>query len=344
MTFDHPDFDDHERVCHVRDPRTGLSAIIAIHRTLEGRATGGVRFRPYVDEAQALTDVLRLSRAMTYKNVLAGLPTGGGKSVILGDPGRDKTPELLRAFGRAVEGFGGAYLCGPDVGTTSDDMDVIAEETRYVGATNRQMGSSGPPTALGVFLALSALAEHLDGTSDLAGVHVAIQGAGAVGSDLAVHLVEAGARVTVADVNPAAVRDLQARVGVQVVTPDEILSTEADILSPCALGSVLSADTIPRLRVRGVCGGANNQLATADDGARLAARGIAFVPDFVASAGGVIAGTAAAGLYPAAEMAAKLDGIGARTLEILRRADREGETPDVVAVRIARELLSRRGA
>src|SRR5690606_22017746 len=188
--------------------------------------------------------------------------------------------------GRAVEGFGGAYLCGPDVGTTSDDMDVIAEETRYVGATNRQMGSSGPPTALGVFLALSALAEHLDGTSDLAGVHVAIQGAGAVGSDLAVHLVEAGARVTVADVNPAAVRTLQARVGVQVVTPDEILSTEADILSPCALGSVLSADTIPRLRVRGVCGGANNQLATADDGARLAARGIAFVPDFVASAGG----------------------------------------------------------
>jgi len=343
MAFDHPQFDDHERVCHVRDARSGLSAIVAIHRTVEGRATGGVRFRPYADASQALTDVLRLSKAMTYKNVLAGLPTGGGKSVILGDPSRDKSPALLRAFGRAVEGFGGAYLCGPDVGTSSDDMDVIAEETRYVGATNRQMGSSGPPTALGVFRAVSALAEYLNGTAELTGVRVAIQGVGAVGSGLAVHLVEAGARVTVADVDAAAVRALEARAGVRIVGPDEILSTEADILSPCALGSVLSADTIPRLRVRGVCGGANNQLATDDDGARLADRGIAFVPDFVASAGGVIAGTAAAGLYPASEMQGKLDGIRARTLEILERAARDGERPEAVAERIARELLAKAG-
>lgn len=341
MIFDHPEFDHHERVCHVSDPKSGLLAIVVVHRSRGRVAAGGVRFRPYASEAGALTDVLRLSRAMTYKNVLADLPLGGAKSVILGDPKRDKTPERMRAFGRVVESFGGAYMCGPDIGTTADDMDVISEETAHVGATNRQMGSSGPPTALGVFQGVRALAHHLFGSPDLTGVRVAIQGAGAVGSDLARHLVEAGARVTIADVSEDAVRAVRESTPVDVAPPDRILSVDADVLAPCALGGILSERTIPDLRVRGICGGANNQLATEDDARRLRERGIALVPDFVASAGGVIAGTAAAGLYPQEEMQAKLDGIYDRSLAILRTADAEELTPHEVAYRMAREILER---
>lgn len=341
MIFEHPEYDAHERVLHVADAGTGLRAVIAIHRGRGRTAAGGVRFRPYRTEHDALTDVLRLSRAMTYKNVLAELPLGGAKSVILGDPATDKNPDLLRAFGRVVESLGGRYMCGPDVGTTADDMDVIAEETTHVGATNRQMGSSGPPTALGVFYAVRALAEHLGHGSDLRGLRVAIQGAGAVGSDLAVHLARAGASVTIADVDPDAVRAVQARADVGVAPPEGILRVEADILSPCALGGILDEDTIPRLRVRGVCGGANNQLATDEDARRLRARGIPVVPDFVASAGGVIAGTAAAGLYPREEMRGKMEGIRHRSLEILGRADAEGTTPHQVAYRMAEEILAR---
>jgi leucine dehydrogenase len=346
MLFDHPEFDAHERVIHVGDAPSGLRAIIAIHRGRGGMAAGGVRFRPYPSEADALTDVLRLSKAMTYKNVLADLPLGGAKSVILGDPTIDKSHDLLRAFGRVVESLGGAYMCGPDIGTTADDMDVIATETEHVGATNRQMGSSGPPTALGVFRGIRAVAEHVLGSADLTGVRVAVQGAGAVGSDLAVHLASAGARVTIADVRTEAARMAKARAeeagggSVEVLAPEDILFVDAEILSPCALGAVLSEETIPRLRVKGICGGANNQLATDADGERLRARGIALVPDFVASAGGVIAGTAAAGLYPASEMQGKLDAIRDRALEILRRAEAEGRTPHDVARQMAEELLS----
>jgi leucine dehydrogenase len=343
MIFDHPEFDHHERVCHVEDARSGLRAIIAIHRGRGGRAAGGVRFRPYPSEADALTDVLRLSKAMTYKNVLADLPLGGAKSVIIGDPDLGKTPELLRAFGRAVDGFGGAYMCGPDIGTTADDMDIVAEETLHVGATNRQMGSSGPPTALGVFRGIQALAKHALGSADLDGVRIAIQGAGAVGSDLAVRLAEARARVTIADTSEAAIDAVQQRAAIDVVTPDKILFLKADILAPCALGGILSAATIPWLRVRGICGGANNQLATEADAERLREREIALVPDFVASAGGVIAGTAAAGLYPKEQMRAKLLGIYGRVLAILKAADAENRTPHEVAYRMAAELLARDG-
>lgn len=339
--LDHPEFDGHERICHVNDRRTGLVAIIAIHRARGGKAAGGIRFRPYASDAEALTDVLRLSRAMTYKNVLADLPLGGGKSVIIGDPLGHKTPDLLRAFGRVVESFGGLYMCGPDIGTTAEDMDIISEVTAHVGATNRQMGSSGPPTALGVFHGIRALAAHVLGTPDLTGVRVAVQGAGAVGSDLAVHLVEAGARVTIADIDEKAVKAVRDRTDVEVISADKILFADADILSPCALGAVLAEGTIPRLRVRGICGGANNQLATDTDGTRLRERGIALIPDFVASAGGVIAGTAAAGLYPKEQMKGKLGSIYDRSLAILRQADAENVTPHHVAYRMAAAMLER---
>lgn len=339
MIFGHPEFDQHERVLHVEDARTGLRAIVAIHRSRRRTAAGGVRFRPYASEAEALADALRLSRAMTYKNVLADLAPGGAKSVILGDPATLKTPGLLRAFGRVVEGLNGAYMCGPDVGTTAADMDVIAEETAHVGATTGQMGSSAPPTAEGVFHGIRALAMHLFGTPDLSGVHVAVQGVGAVGGRLVEHLTASGARVTVADVDEEAVRAVAGRTGAAVASPEEILFAPAEILAPCALGGVLSARTIPRLRVRGVCGGANNQLADDDDGRRLRDRGIALVPDFIASAGGVIAGTAAAGLYPPEEMRGKLDAIFDRSLGVLRRAEAEGRTPHEVAYGLAAERL-----
>jgi len=341
VIFDHPEHDRHERVCHVHDARSGLRAIVVIHRSRARGAVGGVRFRPYRSEEDALADALRLSRAMTYKSVLADLPLGGAKSVILGDPERDKTPELLRAFGRVVEAFGGAYLCGPDVGTTTEDMDVVALETTHVGATTRQMGSSAPPTARGVFRGLLALARHALGSSELAGVHVAVQGAGAVGAHLATLLAQAGATVTVADVRDGAVRALRERVEVRVASPDQILFVKADLLAPCALGGVLSAGTIPWMRVRGICGGANNQLETEADARRLRERGIAIVPDFVASAGGIIAGMAASGIYPKEEMPAKLDGIYARTLAILAAADREDRTPHEIAYRMADEILAR---
>jgi leucine dehydrogenase len=342
MIFDHPEFDGHERVHYVWDDSVGLRAIVALHHSRNGMpACGGVRFRTYVDDGEALTDVLRLSRGMTYKNVLADLPLGGGKSVIIGDPATDKTPELLRSFGRFVESLRGAYLCGPDVGTNAHDMDVVAEVTRHVGATNRQMGSSALPTAEGTFHAIRATAQHLSGAPDVSGLRFAVQGAGAVGRALVRHLVDAGASVVVADIDADAVGRVAAETGAQVVDPDLILSAQADVLAPCALGGILSEETIPHLRVKAVCGAANNQLATAEDGARLRARGIHLVPDFVASGGGVIAGSAAAGVYPASEVAAKLGGIFDRSLEILRRAEAEHLTPHEVAERMARELLAK---
>ncbi len=340
MIFEHPDFDAHERVVLIHDRPSGLRAIVALHHTRGGMpAVGGVRFRPYASEVDAMSDALRLSRAMTHKNVLAELPAGGGKSVILGDPKKSKIRELLLAFGRHVEALGGAYFCGPDVGTGPEDMDVIAEETRFVGATTTQMGSTSPPTALGTFRGLQALARHALGRSDLSGVRVAIQGTGAVGGELARLLAAAGASLVVADVDREAVRSVADATGAETVDPTEILSVTADLLAPCALGGVLSRETIPRLRVRGVCGAANNQLARDSDARLVRERGIVLVPDFVAGAGGVIAGLAAAGFYPAQEMAAKLDGIYDRTLEILKRADAEGRTPNEVAVDLARERL-----
>jgi leucine dehydrogenase len=343
MIFEHPDFDAHERVVLVHDRPSGLRAIIALHHTRHGMpAVGGVRFRSYASESHAMTDALRLSRAMTYKNVLAELPAGGGKSVILGDPSTEKTRELLLAFGRAVEALAGAYLCGPDVGTGPEDMDVIAEETRFVGATTDQMGSTGPPTAAGTFKGLQALTRHTLRRDGLEGVRVAVQGTGAVGGELARLLADAGASIVVADVDPDAAQRVAEVTGAEIVDPSEILFVPADLLAPCALGGVLSRETIPRLRVRGVCGAANNQLERAEDARLLRARGIHLVPDFVASAGGVIAGLAAAGLYPADEMSSKLDGIYQRSLEILARADAEDRTPDEVAIALARERLEPR--
>ena len=279
-----------EEVVFAHDPPTGLRAIIAVHSTVLGPALGGVRCFPFESEEAALTDVLRLSRAMTYKASAAGLDLGGGKAVIIGDPRTAKTEALLRAYARFVDGLGGRYITAEDIGTSLADMDVIREETRHVGGASPARGGSGDPsemTAYGVFLAMRAAAGEAWGEASLKGRRVAVQGVGKVGSALAGHLMDDGASVVVADVDADAAARAH-REGADVVDPASILSADCDVLAPCAMGAVLDARVIPSVRARVVCGAANNQLAGPEDARTLARSGILYTPDYVANAGGII--------------------------------------------------------
>jgi leucine dehydrogenase len=281
----------HEQIAWCHDAATGLRAIIAIHSTALGPALGGARFRSYASEDDAVVDVLRLSRGMTYKNAAAGLDLGGGKAVIIGDPAAVRTDDLIRAYGRFVHGLAGRYLTAEDVGTTQADMDLIRQETPYVTGVSPSRGGSGDPsplTAWGVRHAMHAAAEHRWGDASLQGRHVVVAGVGKVGGTLVELLADEGARLTIADVNGARVTELASRFGAEVAAPDEAHTIACDIFSPCAYGAVLSARTIPELRCMAVVGAANNQLAEDADADRLAAAGILYVPDFVANAGGVI--------------------------------------------------------
>jgi leucine dehydrogenase len=328
MTFDHPDFDHHVRITFFHDPGTHLRLINAQHRLLSGRCAGGIRFRSYSSEADALTDALRLSRAMTRKFALANLPMGGGKTVVIGDPSRLKSPGLLRSLGSFVHSFAGQYLGGPDVGLGATDMQVIGEVTPYVGGRARDTST---PTAIGTFKAIQALAHFLFGAQGLAGKSVAVQGAGAVGRQLCVLLKSVDARLIVADVDPAAAAAVAREVGAEIAPPEEILRSKVDIVAPCALGGVLNRVTIEQMQARGVCGCANNQLATGEDAQRLYERGIVFVPDFVASAGGVIGGAVEIGLIDQAGYEQRLERIYATTLEILGQARDRGLSPNTIA-------------
>ena len=291
MVFDHPEFDNHQQVAFVRDERSGLTAIVAIHYLRGPSAGGGVRFRPYPTIDAALTDVLRLSRAMTYKMVLAGLPMGGAKSVIIGDPTTEKTEAALTAFGRYVDSLGGRYTAGPDVGTNADDMEILSRVTDHVAGRASGGGSTAPPTAVGVFNGIRATAAAAFGGETLDGKRVAVQGAGGVGSHLVGLLTDAGATVLVADVDQDAAESVARRYGATVVAADGILAADVDILSPNAVGGILNADTIPTIKASAICGGANNQLAHSDDGTTLAERDILWAPDYVVSAGGALAGS-----------------------------------------------------
>lgn len=279
----------HEQVVLCSDPATGLRAIIALHSTRLGPTLGGTRFYPFPTEGAALVDVLRLSRAMTYKSATAGLDLGGGKAVIIGDPRRDRTEALVRSYARFVDSLGGRYHTTEDVGTTVADMEVVAEETPFVTGRSRERGGSGDPspaTALGVFESMRAAASHLWGDPALAERHVVVSGVGKVGSALVGHLLEAGARVTVADVVPEAVERLGDAV--ERVEPEKAHAVPCDIFSPCALGAVLGPDTVPELQCAAVVGSANNQLASPDAAELLHGTGVLYVPDFVANAGGVV--------------------------------------------------------
>ncbi|RVT40867.1 Leu/Phe/Val dehydrogenase [Sphingobium algorifonticola] len=290
--WDLPDFDDHEAVHLFRDRATGLTAVIAIHSTVLGPGAGGTRFWHYADRADAITDALRLSRGMSYKNAMAGLPMGGAKGVILADAERTKTPQMLEAFGRAVDSLGGRYVTAEDVGISESDMIAIARGTRHVSGlpvgAGDAGGDPGPFTAYGIYLGVKAAVQQALGKSDMAGVHVAIQGVGSVGGGLARYLAQDGARLTLADVNGDRARALAADLGATAVEAEAIIGVEADVFSPNALGAILNAYSIPLLKTAIVAGGANNQLATPADAQRLHARGILYAPDYVINAGGII--------------------------------------------------------
>ena len=281
----------HEQVVFCQDADSGLRAIIAIHSTLLGPALGGVRMWPYASTEDALRDVLRLAEAMTYKAAVAGLPLGGGKAVIIGDPKRAKTESLLRAFGRAVEGLGGRYLTAEDVGMTVADMEVVRKETKHVTGTSEKTGGSGDPsylTAKGVFYAVETCLKEIYRDPSVKNRTVAIQGVGKVGYQLGELLATAGARLIIADTDPQRAMLARREFEGWKVEPDEILQAECDVLAPCALGGVLNRKTIPKLRCRAIAGAANNQLEEPADAGRLEERRILYAPDYVISAGGII--------------------------------------------------------
>lgn len=290
--FDHAEFDNHESLHFINDASTGLRAIIAIHSTALGPAAGGCRRWTYTSNAEALTDALRLSRGMTYKNAVAELPFGGGKAVILADNNAPKTPELLTAFGRAVDSLSGRYVTAEDVGMSVDDMRHVQQQTQFVSGLPQSGDNAGgdpsPWTALGVFLGMQAAVRARLGKDSLDGLTVAVQGVGHVGAHLCSLLHDAGAKLIVADVNRDNLKSVSTAVPVSVVAPAEILYSDADVLAPCALGNVLTSATIPGIKAKVIAGAANNQLSTLADGARLAAREILYAPDYVINAGGII--------------------------------------------------------
>ena len=343
--FDHAEFDHHEAIHFFDDPSTGLKAIIAVHSTALGPAAGGCRRWQYATDEDALTDVLRLSRGMTYKNAVAGLPFGGGKSVILASEDSPKSPQLFRAFGRAVDSLGGSYIAAEDVGINVDDMRLAGEETSYVSGLPQHGDSAGgdpsPWTALGVFLGIRAAVKVRLGKDSLEGLSVAVQGVGHVGSYLCNLLAEAGAQIYVADVNRDSLKDVGDTVKVSEVSPRDILFHDVDILVPCALGNVLNSETIPRIRAKVIAGAANNQLATELDGQRLAERGILFAPDYVINAGGVISvAREYLGHSSEDEVRSEVNRIPERLNEIFTEADTTDRPTNVIADELARRIVA----
>lgn len=319
----------------------GYHGIVAVHSTALGTALGGTRLWRYDSEAHALDDALRLSRGMTYKNALAGLDAGGGKSVILAPEWIGDRAALFRAHASVVEMLDGAYITAEDVGTTPADMDVMATVTPHVAGLSSGIGDPSPHTARGVFRAIQAAVAHRSGADGLGGTRVAVQGCGSVGGWLVRLLREAGAAVVVADVDGDRAAALAAEHGARVVPPDAIYDADADVFAPCALGGILDAETIPRLRAGVVAGGANNQLREAEDGARLAGRGIVYVPDYAANAGGVITGFGEMAGWTPAQSAARVDAIHDTVRDLLRRADEAGILPHEAADRMVEERLAR---
>ncbi|WP_265583896.1 Leu/Phe/Val dehydrogenase [Chitinimonas koreensis] len=294
----------------------------------------------YASEGEAITDVLRLSRGMTYKNAVAGLPIGGGKSVIIGNSKTDKTPALFEALGEALERLGGRYVTAEDVGTNTDDMAHVARRTRHVAGLG-ETGDPSPFTALGCFVGAQAAVRHHLKRDSFDGLIVALQGLGNVGYDYARRLREAGARLVVADIDPARLERARAELGAEIVPVDSIYDVQADIYAPCALGATLNPTTLDRLKVKIVAGGANNQLATADIGEALRRKGILYAPDFVINAGGIIKVCYEHLKKPESEVEAHVRRIGETLAEVFARADSEGLPTSVVADRVAEARFKR---
>lgn len=340
-------FDGHEEVVFASDLDTGLKAIIAVHNTNLGPSLGGCRMWPYASEQEAIHDVLRLSRGMTYKSALANLPLGGGKSVIIGDPRSQKTPELFRAVGRAVERVGGRYIVAEDVGTSPADMEQIASQTKHVGGINdgkdpARTGDPSPFTAYGVFIGLKEAARFKNSHDDLAGLRVAVQGLGNVGYHLCRMLHSAGARLVVSDLNANSVNRAVEEFGATAVSTDEILFIDADILAPCALGGVVNDRSIDKIRARIIAGAANNQLEADRHGEMLREAGILYAPDYVINAGGVVEVYYCREGRPVSETNKHIEGIAATVREIFKRADRQNLSTGFVADRLAEERFGKR--
>lgn len=338
----------HEQVVYCQDSQTGLRAIIAIYSTALGPALGGTRFYPYPAEDDALADVLNLSRAMAYKNALAGLDLGGGKAVIIGDPAQLKSEALLRAYGRFVQSLGGRYITACDVGTYSEDMDLVARECRFVtGRTvpNGGAGDSSVLTAFGVFQAMRAAAEHTWGSTSLEDRLVGVEGVGKVGRRLVDHLAEAGARIVMYDVSPAALERVKnAHPEAEIAAgQQDLLTRRLDVFAPCAMGGVLTDETVATLGARIVCGGANNQLAHPGLEKALADRGVLYAPDYVVNAGGVVQVADELAGFSFERAKARAAEIYTTTSKIFALADTEGVPPAAAADRMAERRMAEVG-
>ncbi|MEP7350161.1 MAG: Glu/Leu/Phe/Val dehydrogenase dimerization domain-containing protein [Sphingorhabdus sp.] len=345
--WDLPDYDGHESVHVFEDRDSGLRAVIALHSTHLGPAAGGTRFWHYADAQAAITDALRLSRGMSYKNAMAGLPLGGGKGVVLADANRTKTPAMLAAFGRAIESLGGRYVTAEDVGMSDADMVTISSETRHVSGLpvtegGAAGGDPGPFTARGVYLGIKAAAQHRLGVDSLKDVHVAVQGVGSVGGGVAKLLAADGARLTLADPDQAKLAAMAIATGGTAVALGEILTVKADIFSPNALGAILTGNSIAALDVAIVAGGANNQMATPADAQRLHDRGILYAPDYVINAGGIInVGLEYLGDVSVDEVNARIDMIPDRLRSIWSESEADNVPAAVVADEMAQRLIGR---
>ena len=343
MIFEHLDTYGHEQVvfCHNKD--VGLKAIIAIHNTVLGPALGGTRMWPYESEQDALNDVLRLSRGMTYKNAVAGLNIGGGKAVIIGDPATDKSEALFRAFGQFVESLGGRYITAEDVGIDVNDMEYVYRETQFVTGVHQVHGGSGDPspfTAYGTLQGLLAALNRKFGNEDVGNYSYAVQGLGHVGIEFVKLLKERGAKIFVTDINKERVERAVSEYGAEAVGLDEIYDVDADVYSPCALGGTVNEKTLPRLKAKIICGTANNQLADTATGEELHRRGILYAPDYVVNAGGVMNVSLEIDGYNRERAMRMMRTIYHTVGRIFDLADKENIAPQYAADRIAEARMT----
>jgi leucine dehydrogenase len=330
----------HEEVLFASDPSCGYRGIVAVHSTVLGPALGGTRFWKYDSDEAAITDALRLSRGMTYKNAVAGLDLGGGKSVIIGDNRTTNREAIFRAHGRAVESLGGRYITAEDVGTSTADMDFVHMETEHVAGLKEKSGDPSPVTAHGVFRAVQASAKNRWGSDDLTGKVIAIQGCGRVGRYLAGELHEAGAKLIVSDIDPERAQRVATATGAQIVQGDDIYSVKADIFAPCALGGIINDDTLPKFKFEVISGGANNQLLEERHGDKLEEMGMQYAPDFVANAGGVINVFGEVAGWDAARAHKKADEIYDTILQVFDIAKKESIPSYKAADRLAEQRLA----
>lgn len=343
--FSQVDFDTHEQVLFCHDASVGLFGIIAIHSTKLGPAAGGCRMYPYESKDAALKDVLRLSKGMSYKNAIAGLPLGGGKCVVIADPTRPDKADLLRAFSKHVQSLGGRYWTAIDIGVGPKDADILAENCDYIFARASQYPEGFNPskfTALGGFIGVKAAIKHIRKTDNLNGIKVAIQGLGATGRNLSQHLYESGAQLIVAVINKDAVQFVVDNYGAEVVPPDEIHKQEVDVFAPCAMGGIINDQSIPEIKAKAICGLANNQLATEKHGKMLMDKGIIYVPDYVVNAGGMMGAGAKIFSQPTMEDSQKrVLGLYDTILDLLEKAKNENISTSEMADKMALEIINK---